>query len=110
MGDTVDAPTAQVLVTEGACLLDVREDGEWAAGHAPGALHIPLGELRARIGGIPREGRIVTVCKVGGRSRRAQEALLGDGFDAVNLEGGMEAWHQAGLPVVDEHGKPGRVL
>lgn len=88
-------------------LLDVREDDEWAAGHAPGATHVPLGRLAAHVDQLPRDRRIVCICRSGGRSGRATEALAQAGFDAVNMTGGMQAWAAAGLPMVcDDGGAP----
>jgi rhodanese-related sulfurtransferase len=99
---------AQVLLGEGAVLLDVREPDEWAAGHAPGAVHVPLGQLGARLAEIP-SGTVVVVCRSGARSARAAAALLGAGRDARNLAGGMQAWAGAGLAVLDDAGTPGTV-
>lgn len=96
-------------VAEGAALLDVREDDEWEAGHAPGALHIPLGQLTGRLGELP-EGEIVVVCRSGGRSARAVAWLNQNGFETVNLDGGMQAWSAAGRPVVSENGAAPSVL
>jgi rhodanese-related sulfurtransferase len=90
-------------VAEGVALVDVREDDEWQAGHAPGALHIPLGQLTDRLGELP-EGELVVVCRSGGRSGRAVAWLNENGFDAVNLDGGMQAWNGAGRAMVSENG------
>jgi rhodanese-related sulfurtransferase len=97
------------LVAAGALLLDVREDDEWQAGHAPGARLVPMSQVQARIDELPRDRRIVTICRSGGRSRRVTEALSAWGFDAVNLSGGMQAWQAAGLPVVTDDGHEGTV-
>lgn len=104
----VDPAAAQRLAEEqDALLLDVREDGEWAAGHAPGAVHLRLGLLAEQ---RPEGGRrIVAVCRSGARSARATEVLNQWGYDAVNLAGGMQAWAAAGLPVVTDDGGPGSV-
>jgi rhodanese-related sulfurtransferase len=104
----VDPLEADRLVAGGALLLDVREPDEWAAGHAPAAVHVPLRTLPAN---RPEPGRaIVAVCRSGARSARAAEALRQWGYDAVNLAGGMQAWATAGLPVVtDDPGRPGIV-
>lgn len=95
----VTAQEAQAQLDAGeVTLLDVREHYEWAAGHASGAIHIPLGELRAEA--VQGEKPVVVMCHMGGRSQAAAEALKGAGFDARNLAGGILAWEAAGLEVV----------
>ncbi len=89
-----------VPVPADAVLLDVREADEWAAGHAPQAIHIPLGELTERVGELPEGRRVLVVCHAGGRSARATAWLVGNGIDALNVDGGMLDWARAGLPVV----------
>ena len=91
-------------------LLDVREDDVWAAGHIDGAQHIPLGELLARLSELPKERTIVAVCRSGGRSEAAVRGLRKMGFQAENLEGGVNAWDRAKLPLVDGSGGRGRVI
>jgi rhodanese-related sulfurtransferase len=104
----VDPAAAAALVRDGALLLDVREPDEWEAGHAPGAVHLPLGRLPNE---RPAPGcRIVVVCRSGRRSAEATRALLAWGYDAVNLAGGMQAWAAAGLPVRDPIGRPGHIV
>ena len=91
------------LVDDGsAVLLDVREADEWQAVRAPGALHIPMRELSTSTDRLPAAGTIACICHVGRRSAIVAEALVGAGYDAVNVIGGMDAWETAGLPV--EHG------
>jgi rhodanese-related sulfurtransferase len=91
-------------------LLDVRNEDEWEAGHAQSAQWIPLGDLeRARLE-LPMNRRIVCVCRSGVRSARAAEALIGWGFEAANMTGGMKAWAKEGLPVVRTDGTPGEVI
>lgn len=94
----------------GAVLLDVREAAEWKAGHASSARNVPLGELGVRLDSLPRDRRLVVVCRSGGRSARATALLVRSGFDAVNLDGGMRAWAAAGLPVEVAAGRPGNVV
>jgi rhodanese-related sulfurtransferase len=91
-------------------LLDVREDHEWAAGHIDGAQHIPLGVLSARLGELPKDRTIVAVCRSGGRSEAAVRGLRKLGYEAENLEGGVNAWDRAKLPLVDSSGGRGRVI
>lgn len=93
-----------------AVLLDVREQAEWNAGHAPGALHVPLSRLATGVA-LPSatEGRpLVVICRSGHRSRQAARLLAGRGAEAVDVKGGMNAWASAGLQVVDERGSSGR--
>jgi len=94
----------------GIHILDVREDDEWQAGHIDGAQHIPLGQLGERLGELPSGGRIVAVCRSGGRSGTAVRGLAKLGYDAENLDGGVTAWARDGLALVDGAGRPGRVI
>lgn len=91
-------------VADGATVLDVREDDEWQAGHIEGALHIPLGDLPTRLAEVPADEEVVVVCRAGGRSARAVAWLVQNGLEAVNLDGGMGAWADAGRPMVSETG------
>jgi rhodanese-related sulfurtransferase len=82
-------------------VVDVREPDEWNGelGRIPGARHLPLGELRARLGELPRDRPVVAVCRSGGRSAEASLILEQAGFPrAANLAGGMIRWHALGLP------------
>lgn len=106
---TVGPAEAVALVDAGAVLLDVRESAEWAAGHAPRARHIALGELPGRAAELPAGRPVVTVCRSGMRSSRAAALLGRQGYEVSNLAGGMEAWQRAGLPVVAKGGRPGRI-
>jgi rhodanese-related sulfurtransferase len=100
---------AQVEAT--AYLLDVREPDEWAAGHAPGAHHLPMMEVPARLAEIPADTEVVVVCRSGGRSGQVVSYLMGNGWDNIrNLDGGMQAWAAHGRDVVSENGQPPQVL
>jgi DMSO/TMAO reductase YedYZ molybdopterin-dependent catalytic subunit/rhodanese-related sulfurtransferase len=96
----VGARTAAALVGAGALILDVREPGEWQAGHVAQAWLLPMGQVARHRSDLPRDRRIVVACRSGGRSAAVAEALRAWGFDAVNLSGGMCAWAAAGLPAV----------
>ncbi len=111
MTDIAEITVADVgpVLDAGAVLLDVREPEEWEAGHAPGARHVPLGELPARMGELEASGRIVVICRSGGRSALATEWLSTAGYDAANLVGGMQEWAHAGRVVETDDGAPGRV-
>jgi rhodanese-related sulfurtransferase len=97
-------PAAEVPAD--AYLLDVREADEWAAGHVPGALHIPLGELNARYLEIERAGPLYVICRSGNRSAYAAQALAGAGWQAHNVADGMIGWHAAGHAMTSESGQP----
>jgi rhodanese-related sulfurtransferase len=88
----------------GAYLLDVREDDEWAAGHAPEAVHVRLGDLGARAGDLPRDREVYVICRTGNRSAYAAQALLGGGLHAINVADGMTGWAVAGRPMVSDGG------
>lgn len=107
---TVRPAEAAELVESGAILLDVREQPEWVAGHAPRARHIPLGQLARRHGELPAGRTVITVCRSGHRSARAAALLAREGVQVVNLSGGMRAWVAAGLPVVGKGSRPGAVV
>jgi len=97
-------------VPAGAYLLDVREDDEWAAGHAPDAHHVPMYEVPARLDEIPADGDVVVICRVGARSAQVVAYLQAQGRqNAVNLDGGMTAWAHVGRPLVSEHGGAAQV-
>lgn len=102
--DGVPDPLPEELV-----VLDVREPVEWEHGHIDGALHIPLHTLPARLPELPA-GQTLVVCKIGGRSAQAVQWLQQQGYDAVNLAGGMLDWEGAGRPMVSETGRPPHVV
>jgi rhodanese-related sulfurtransferase len=97
----------EVLSTDlpaGAFLLDVREDDEWTAGHAPDAVHVRLGDLGARAAELPRDREVYVICRSGTRSAYAAQALAGGGMNAINVADGMTGWAVAGRPMVSDDG------
>jgi rhodanese-related sulfurtransferase len=88
----------------GVFLLDVREDDEWTAGHAPDAVHLRLGELGARVDELPRDREVYVICRSGARSAYAAQALTAGGVHAVNVADGMTGWAVAGRPMISEDG------
>jgi hydroxyacylglutathione hydrolase len=81
-------------------VLDVRNEAEYAAEHVPGALHIPYGDLAGRLGELPRDRPIATICRGGKRSGLAASILQREGFDdVVHVGQGVGVWRAAGNPV-----------
>jgi rhodanese-related sulfurtransferase len=95
---TVTAADVPAKLAEGWTLLDVRTDEEWAEGRIEGATHIPMDQVMGRLDEVG--DRVVCVCHLGGRSARVTQYLLGQGKEAVNLDGGVDAWAAQGRPLV----------
>jgi rhodanese-related sulfurtransferase len=93
--------TAAELVALGAdaTIVDVREPDEYAEARVEGATNIPLGTLPSRLAELPRDRAVYVMCLSGGRSARATAFLRGEGLDAIDVEGGITRWYQAGFPV-----------
>lgn len=101
-GGVSPAQATQLINREDAIVIDVREPNEWAQGHIPNARHIPLAQLESRLAELEKhkERTIVVNCRSGNRSGSACGKLRKAGFTKVfNLQGGILAWEQAGLPV-----------
>lgn len=81
-------------------LIDVRSAGEFATGHLPGAINIPLEQLLARAADLDAAAPVVLVCQTGVRARMAADRLQPRGLRTQLLEGGTAAWIAAGHPVV----------
>lgn len=99
---------AEVTVTELAAILaedpstpvvDVRNPDEYAAGHVPGAVLIPMHTVPVRLQEIPRDRTVYLVCAVGGRSGQVAAWLEPQGYDVVNVLGGTQAWAMSGHPL-----------
>ena len=81
-------------------VIDVRTREEYAAGHVPGAVHIPFDEVAGRISEVEAPNGVALYCMVGPRARKGEAALLAGGYSSVfHLEGGLAAWQEAGYPV-----------
>jgi rhodanese-related sulfurtransferase len=91
-------------------LVDCREPYEWEAGRVEGAVHIPLNDIMSGAGtDLTKDTPIVVICRSGNRSELATMMFQARGFEAHNLEGGIEAWVADGLPIAAPDGSPGRV-
>lgn len=87
---------------QGAAVLDVRTEGEFVAGHVPGAVNKPLGSFGPDdpwLAGLDKEAPLYVICQSGGRSARAADTLAAAGFNTVNVLGGTGGWQAAGHPV-----------
>jgi len=94
----------QLLQDQDAQLIDVREDHEWDAGRIAGARHVGLQEVAAQAETIDQARPVVFYCRVGGRSAMAADAFRRAGYEAYSLDGGLEAWADAGRPLEPEDG------
>ncbi len=83
-------------------VLDVREDSEWREGHIEGAIHIPFHQLSKSLDRVPSHKPVAVVCGGGTRSSIAASLLQGEGFDPMNVSGGMGAWNSSGYPLARE--------
>ncbi|HEX3707538.1 MAG TPA: rhodanese-like domain-containing protein [Mycobacteriales bacterium] len=95
-------------LTSDMVLLDVREPVEWDAGHAVGAVHIPMHDVPARVNELPAGADLVIVCHIGGRSAQVTSWLNSHGITCRNLIGGMVAYAATGKPLASENGQPPR--
>ncbi len=101
---SVNLDEAVELLGAGAFLLDVRNLDEFTAGHAPTAVHVALSDVPDHLDDLPRDRVIICACRSGSRSARATSFLQQNGFDAVNLEGGMITWNLEGQPLDADRG------
>ena len=75
---------------------------------ASGAVLLPLGQLNNRVNDLPRDRELLLMCRTGGRSANATQFLAANGFENVtNVNGGIVAWHNAGLPTSNGEPEPG---
>jgi rhodanese-related sulfurtransferase len=97
---------AAELIRDGdAQLVDVREPYEHDAGRIAGSLHIELQRLPEEAASLDRERPLLFYCRSGSRSALAADAFAASGYDARNLDGGLEAWVGAGLPIEPSGGR-----
>ncbi len=97
----VSVDEAHQMYAEGTFVLDVRTVEEWNEYHAPNTTLIPLDELSARVNELPKDQPIVVVCRSGNRSQTGRDILLGAGFNATSMTGGLNAWRDSGYPTVN---------
>ena len=105
---TIDPVTAKRLIDNGALLVDIREPDEHARERVPGARNTPL----SRLGSLPADAKaIVFHCRSGARtSANAARLAATAGCESYLLEGGIDAWKKAGLPVATDRGQPIEIM
>jgi rhodanese-related sulfurtransferase len=96
----IEAAALAARVAEGALVIDVRQPDEYASGHVPGALLMPLATVPDNLDRFRSDGPTYVICRSGGRSMRACEHASGEGYDVVNVAGGTGAWIDSGNDVV----------
>jgi rhodanese-related sulfurtransferase len=98
---SVDVDTVRTLQDNpDVFMLDVREPDEYAAGHIPGIVLIPMGEVAERLSEIPEDKTVIVTCRSGNRSGQIADLLREMGYaDVHNMEGGIVAWEEAGYPI-----------
>jgi rhodanese-related sulfurtransferase len=103
--EEVDIAGFATAHAQGVQVVDVRTDEEWAEGHVPGAVHVPIDELKPGhpgLKGIDTTKPVYFVCAVGGRSSKATDRMAAAGWHAVNVAGGTKGWVAAGHPLAKE--------
>lgn len=100
----VSRAEARAMLDDGAQLIDVRAEHEWAAGHVGGATHLPLPELASRVGELDKDRPVVVYCRGGNRSSMATAALAEAGYDAAKLSEGIVGWAGEDLPLEPDGG------
>src|ERR1044072_7233193 len=103
---TVTVPDVPAELPQNTVLLDVREQDEWDAGHAPNALHIPMSELAGRLAELPAEQEVLVICRSGGRSARVTAYLNANGWEARNVDRGRQRWAATGRDLACDQGDP----
>ncbi len=102
------AEAARRLREDDVQLIDVRETYEWEAGRIDGARHVEIERLSGQAATIDKDRPVIFQCRLGNRSLMAAQAFSRAGYDAYSMAGGLEAWHEQGLPLepADGHVAP----
>jgi rhodanese-related sulfurtransferase len=100
----VSAAEAKQIIESGAQVVDVRTDVEYEAGHIPAARHVPVADVQRESSGLAKDQPVILYCRSGNRSAPVADAFTASGWDAHSIEGGLIAWHEAGLELEPEGG------
>lgn len=106
-GGVSAAEATQLINRSNAVVIDLRSADDFAKGHLPSARHIEFGELEAKVGQLVKNksNPVLLVCQTGQQSHKALRLVKDAGFAEVHaLDGGVNAWQQAGMPVVKQGG------
>jgi rhodanese-related sulfurtransferase len=95
----VDVAQLAAALNQGAVVVDVRERGEYAQVHVPGAVLIPMGQLTARMSELDKTAPVYVVCATGNRSSAMTDLLRAAGFEAYSVSGDTQAWVASGRAV-----------
>ena len=106
----IEADELKAKVERGeVTVVDVRDSASYQVGHIPGALHIPMVDVPARMDEIDIDAEVYVVCRQGGRSIQVVAYLNQIGYDAVNVSGGMVAWQHTGRPLTADDGRSAKI-
>ncbi len=97
MAEEITVDQLAIERERGVTVIDVRESDEYVDAHVPGVRLVPLGTLPDELETLPRDERLVIICRSGVRSLRAADFLIANGFDAVSVAGGTIAWVERGF-------------
>ncbi len=97
---SIEIDEVAVAIEDGAIVVDVREAREYVAGHVPGARHLPMSRLTSRLGELDRTAPVHVICASGNRSGAMTDVLVAQGFDAIDVRGGTDAWARSGRSLV----------
>jgi len=92
----IDVADLEPALHDGATLVDVREAAEYAEGHVPGAVLLPMSQVSTRVGDLDSSAEVHVICASGNRSAAICDFLTAAGLDAVNVTGGTAAWIRSG--------------
>ena len=108
--ETVASENLETYLSDGYELIDVREQDEWDAGHHPEAIHIPMGTIPQKIDDFKTSDNYIIICRSGARSGRVSSFMKNEGFDSLNLTGGMKQLFLTSEKIVDLNGNIGTVI
>lgn len=98
MKPTITVSEVRTIAPRQLQMVDVRSPSEFASGHVPGAVNIPMDQIEARLGDLRSDVPVVLICQAGARARTTADLLQSRAREITVLEGGTDAWKGSGLP------------